>query len=135
VPGILLPLDLFFRFLFSLRSATASRLLSHWMPVTLGGMCYTIYLYHLAIISAMSRLTTRWLQVESYPLNYALHALVILPVVLILCMALFLLVEKPFMRWRPCGGRRPGRTPQPTSPKHPMMNDGHLQRCRPASNG
>jgi peptidoglycan/LPS O-acetylase OafA/YrhL len=101
VPGILLPLGLFFCFLFSLRSTTASRLLSHWMPVTLGGMCYTIYLYHLAIISAVSRLTTRWLQAESYPLNYALHALVILPVVLILCMALFLLIEKPFMRWRP----------------------------------
>gem|GEM_PF-5312953 len=64
-------------------------------------MCYTIYLYHLAIISAMSRLTTRWLQVESYPLNYALHALVTLPVALIICMALFLLIEKPFMRWRP----------------------------------
>lgn len=101
IPGALLPLCLFLCFRFSLRSVLISRLLAHWLPVTIGGMCYTIYLYHLAIISAMSRLTTRWIQIEFYHLNYAVHALVILPVVLITCMAFFLLIEKPFMRWHP----------------------------------
>lgn len=101
VPGVLLPLGLFMCFLLSLRGALLSRVLGHWLPVTLGGMCYTIYLYHLAIISAMSHVTTRFIRVESYGLNYALHVLTVLPVVTLICMVLFVLVEKPCMRWRP----------------------------------
>jgi peptidoglycan/LPS O-acetylase OafA/YrhL len=121
IPGVLLPLCLFLCFRFSLRSALISRLLAHWLPVTIGGMCYTIYLYHLAIISAMSRLTTRWIQIENYPLNYAVHALVILPVVLITCMAFFLLIEKPFMRWRPW--RRQAVEPAVTADVPKASND------------
>jgi peptidoglycan/LPS O-acetylase OafA/YrhL len=99
--GMVLPLGLLGTCVLSLRSGMMSRLLGHWFPVTFGGMCYTIYLYHLPVISAASRISTRFIQVESYPLNYALHALLLLPLVGVTGMALFFLAERPFMRWRP----------------------------------
>jgi peptidoglycan/LPS O-acetylase OafA/YrhL len=103
--GMALPLVLLGTCLVSLRSRMMSRLLGHWFPVTFGGMCYTIYLYHLAIISAASRVSTRFIQTEWYPLNYALHALLLLPVVGMIGMILFVCAERPFMKWRPWDGR------------------------------
>lgn len=98
-----LPLVVVAAFLLSLRAPWVSRLLSHWVPVTLGGMCYTIYLYHLAIISAVSRVVTPRITVECYYLNYAIHAAILLPVVVGICMILFVMFERPFMRWNPWG--------------------------------
>ena len=99
--GVLMPLWLLATFLLSVRSRLVSRLLSHWLPVTFGGMCYTIYLYHLVVISAAARITTRFIHAQSYELNYLLHALAVLPVLAAVAMILFALVEKPFMKWRP----------------------------------
>lgn len=99
--GAVLPVLLFTAIRLSLRSTMVSGLLGHWLPVTLGGMCYTFYLYHLAIISGMTRVTTHFITTPSYYLNYALHVLMVLPVITMICMALFAIAEKPFMRWRP----------------------------------
>ena len=67
-----------------------------WL-VTVGGMCYTIYLYHFFIISLAGRWT-----VGVYPLNgfvpsLLVQAVLILPVVFAVSAGLFLVFEKPFM--------------------------------------
>src|SRR5215475_9341658 len=72
---------------------------ARWI-VIIGGMCYTIYLYHILIIS---NLMTKTLPLASItrPLNldFAAQCLIILPAVFAVCALLFFYAEKPFMRW------------------------------------
>jgi peptidoglycan/LPS O-acetylase OafA/YrhL len=72
---------------------------ARWV-VIIGGMCYTIYLYHILIIS---NLMTKTLPMASgaRPLNldFALQCLMILPAAFAVCALLFFYAEKPFMRW------------------------------------
>ncbi len=113
IPGVngMLPLLVAAAMLTSLRSPFMSRLLGHWIPVTLGGMCYTIYLYHLAIISAAARVVTPRITVESYYLNYLLHAIIVIPLIIGVCMVLFAIFERPFMSWQPWSGKGRGQSP------------------------
>lgn len=87
--------------------------LRHWLPVTLGGMCYTLYLYHLVVISTATRLSTRWITVPHFEWNYALHVMVVVPLVIAVSAVLFALVERPCMQWRPTWSARV--RPQPVS--------------------
>ncbi len=68
--------------------------------VIIGGMCYTIYLYHVPLIAQMF-VRTAWLTSLARPfaLDFLMQALLIVPVVLAICAWLFALTEKPFMRW------------------------------------
>lgn len=87
-----------------------------WAP-TVGGMCYTIYLYHYHIISAVARWTIVLPAGRSYAANLVLQVLLNLPPILAGSAVLFLVFEKPFMvrdwpnRWRTCIRKviRPGR--------------------------
>ncbi len=69
--------------------------------VIIGGMCYTIYLYHVLIIS---RLTPQTIQLASRSrplvLDFLLHAALICIPLFIICGWLFIYAEKPFMRWK-----------------------------------
>nr|WP_242467553.1 acyltransferase [Thiocapsa imhoffii] len=86
----------------SLRGRWSSRVLSVAPVYLIGGMCYTLYLYHFYVISAVGRLALPWM-LASQPLwfNLVLMSLVVLPVVLLVGALLFILVERPFMVWRP----------------------------------
>lgn len=68
--------------------------------VIIGGMCYTIYLYHVPLISQMF-VRTAWLTSlgRAFTLDFLIQAILIVPVVLAICGWLFALTEKPFMRW------------------------------------
>lgn len=68
----------------------------------IGGMCYTIYLYHFQIISAVGKLVLPlgWLATLPLGLGILAAAALVVPVVLVISSALFLLCEKPFMRAR-----------------------------------
>jgi peptidoglycan/LPS O-acetylase OafA/YrhL len=78
---------------------------SPWVA-TVGGMCYTIYLYHQFIISALGRWTIRLSAGSSYASNLLLQAVLLVPPVLAASAVLFVLFEKPFMvrdwptRWK-----------------------------------
>ncbi|MGH9755021.1 MAG: acyltransferase family protein [Blastocatellia bacterium] len=69
-----------------------------WITI-IGGMCYTIYLYHILIIS---NLMTETLPLASitrpFDLDFALQLLMTLPVLFVVCALLFFYTEKPFMR-------------------------------------
>ncbi|HMV49386.1 MAG TPA: acyltransferase [Blastocatellia bacterium] len=68
--------------------------------VILGGMCYTIYLYHVTIIGQAFVYTGKWTSsARPFSADFLLHAALILPVLLALCAWLFIVGEKPFMRW------------------------------------
>jgi len=82
------------------------RCLSSPWVTTVGGMCYTIYLYHQFIISATGRWTIGLAAGSTYAGNLVLQAVLLVPVVLATSAILFVLFEKPFMvrnwplRWK-----------------------------------
>ncbi len=68
--------------------------------VIVGGMCYTFYLYHVPIVSALLS-KTAVLMTAGQPLwlDFLLQGLLVCPLVFILCSWWFVVTEKPFMRW------------------------------------
>lgn len=67
--------------------------------VVIGGMCYTIYLYHVLIISqAFVRTRGLSLVTRSLRLDFLYQSLIICPTVLLICGLLFVITEKPFMK-------------------------------------
>ena len=58
----------------------------------IGGMCYTIYLYHTLLISLASRIAVR------IDAGLAVFAILSLAAILVACPGLFLVLERPFMR-------------------------------------
>ena len=68
--------------------------------VIIGGMCYTIYLYHIPLLSEMVAHTKVWANTtRPLMLDFGLQAVLALFAVLVLCSVWFVLSEKPFMRW------------------------------------
>jgi peptidoglycan/LPS O-acetylase OafA/YrhL len=76
--------------------ATPAVLGNPWVA-TIGGMCYTVYLYHTLVISAMYRVTVH-LHTHTIWLDLLVQFLVTVPVVLLISAGLFALFERPFMR-------------------------------------
>ncbi|BDC49123.1 hypothetical protein F183_A14390 [Bryobacterales bacterium F-183] len=68
--------------------------------VIIGGMCYTIYLYHVPIITLFTGLV-RAVSSPGLPLwaDFALQVAVLTPLILVICSVLFVYTEKPFMGW------------------------------------
>jgi peptidoglycan/LPS O-acetylase OafA/YrhL len=72
---------------------------ARWI-VIIGGMCYTIYLYHILIISNLMTKTIPFASIaRPFNLDFALQCLMILPATFAACALLFFYTEKPFMRW------------------------------------
>lgn len=86
----------------ALRGPALRRVLGWWPIHCVGAMCYTIYLYHFFVVSAAGRLystTVGWDAPAG--ISLALFTLVALPLVLVACLLPYLLIERPFMVWRP----------------------------------
>ena len=64
---------------------------------TIGGMCYTIYLYHPFLKSALKHLLFRFRFTNLYWVNSALQTLCLASLIIAVSALLFLLFEKPFM--------------------------------------
>jgi peptidoglycan/LPS O-acetylase OafA/YrhL len=76
------------------------RLLTHPLIYIIGGMCYTIYLYHALVIVYAGRELTFSLSSPEQPLllNLCLQTLLLAPFIVIVCGVLFYFFEKPFMQ-------------------------------------
>ncbi|MBS1835495.1 MAG: acyltransferase [Acidobacteria bacterium] len=68
--------------------------------VIIGGMCYTIYLYHVPIITLFKGLVHA-VAAPQLPLwaDFGIQVLVLTPLILVICSVLFVYTEKPFMGW------------------------------------
>ena len=69
---------------------------TQWISI-IGGMCYSIYLLHLIIMSAVTKVLVH-LPIENKLLGYVLYAIIIMAVVLVVCAAFYWLIEQPCMR-------------------------------------
>jgi peptidoglycan/LPS O-acetylase OafA/YrhL len=93
------PLPVFLAYCAAFRGSLLNRFFSNRWLVVIGGMCYTIYLYHPIIVIGMGRLTARFLTASSpLWLNATLQMALMVPVILVCSSVLFVLFEKPFMR-------------------------------------
>ena len=94
------PLLIFGAYWAAFRGYYSSRLFSLPIIYTIGGMCYTLYLYHFYVVSAVGNPVLNW--VSSYTTSLTLLTLytllLVTPVVLVSGAILFILFEKPFMR-------------------------------------
>ncbi len=84
----------------SLRSKWWSALLSWWPIHGIGAMCYTIYLYHFFIVSGIGRV---WPHDSFGPssIDLVIFAAFTFPLVVVVCTVPYVLIERPFMVWRP----------------------------------
>jgi peptidoglycan/LPS O-acetylase OafA/YrhL len=64
---------------------------------TIGGMCYTIYMYHWLMISMLIRGTVH-LRIGIMWLDLLVQYLVLTPLIILACTIPFALFERPFMR-------------------------------------
>lgn len=70
---------------------------SHKILTTIGGMCYTLYLFHTVVISGFGNTTVFWQMSTNYEINLLFQSLLLLPPILIISGIYFVLVEKPCM--------------------------------------
>jgi peptidoglycan/LPS O-acetylase OafA/YrhL len=88
---------LFFTFYGSLRSVHFNKFLRSPWITGLGGMCYSLYLLHLGLIEFFMMIYKNVLPSHHYWINYVVGILLFLPLLLLICIPFFLLIEKPCM--------------------------------------
>jgi len=93
----LLPWVILFCCLAALLGVITAKALGNSWITTIGGMCYTIYMYHWLMISLLVRLTGRW-QTHILWLDLLIQFIVMSVIIIVLCAVLFALFERPFMR-------------------------------------
>lgn len=91
---------IFLAYYAAFRGPLSNRFFCNRVVYTIGGMCYTTYLYHFVVIFASIRIVERTGVLSGIPFDAALviEALVIVPLILLVSAAMFILVEKPCMR-------------------------------------
>ena len=94
---VLLPFIIVLLYLAAFRGRVCSALFSHPIITDIGGMCYSLYLFHFLIISAACRVSKPVHIGHDFWAYYLLQSVLVLPVVLIICGVFFLLVERPCM--------------------------------------
>jgi peptidoglycan/LPS O-acetylase OafA/YrhL len=94
-----LPFCIFLFYLAAFKSVILRRILTSPPIFLIGGMCYTIYLYH-GLMASVLALMTRKIYIHSLPLvvNYTIQFSIHATAVLTICIVLFKLIERPCMK-------------------------------------
>lgn len=90
----------FFAYVAAFKGVLSNRFFCQPGIYIIGGMCYTLYLYHYSVISVIGRLLTKVEFLNQLPvwLEIIVAGLVIVPAVLLFGTIMFILVEKPCMK-------------------------------------
>ena len=72
-------------------------LLGQPLITTIGGMCYTIYMYHWLMISGLIRLTIKF-STHIFWLDLLIQFVLMSAIIIAICSVLFALFERPFMQ-------------------------------------
>jgi peptidoglycan/LPS O-acetylase OafA/YrhL len=83
-----------------------------WIAI-LGGMCYSIYLWHFFIIALVFKASRHIVVSRDLLANFLVQSLLILPCILVGCVLYFVLIERPCMdpawpqkMWAALSGRK-----------------------------
>jgi len=71
-------------------------LAKEWLAI-LGGMCYSIYLWHFFIIALVFKASRHLVVSHDLLANFLLQSALILPCILAFCVLYFVLIERPCM--------------------------------------
>lgn len=111
-PHVLLPFLILLAYASAFKGVVLKRTLSMPWFYIIGGMCYTIYLYHALIMSFVGRITAKYQLGPTIGIEVVGQGLVISSSILVASTVLFVLFEKPFMSrslyLRVLGKARPG---------------------------
>jgi peptidoglycan/LPS O-acetylase OafA/YrhL len=96
----LIVIPTFFAYVAAFKGVLSNRFFCQPVIYIIGGMCYTLYLYHYSVISAICRLLIRVEFLNQLPawLEIIVAGLVIVPAILLSGALLFILIEKPCMK-------------------------------------
>ena len=94
---VLLPFVIVVLYLAAFRGRIFSTILCNSVITDIGGMCYSIYLFHFLLIYGVKHLTAPIHIGNNFWAYYALQLCFIVPVVMLFCGAFFLLIERPCM--------------------------------------
>jgi peptidoglycan/LPS O-acetylase OafA/YrhL len=89
----------------ALTNGVLRRLLSHKLLITIGGMCYSMYLTHFSVLTLLGALAAR-LPLARSPFFIVAFYIVAAATILSVTAAFFLLLEKPFMHRAALVGRK-----------------------------
>ena len=92
------PVLAFFLYMAVFRGPLTNWLMTKPLVTTIGGMCYSIYLFHNPVMGVIESATRSLAPTHLYSLNLLLQMLIVLPLMLIPTGTYFLLIEKPCMR-------------------------------------
>lgn len=86
----------------SLRGKLWTKVLGWWPVYCVGAMCYSVYLYHFFVLSALGGVFEHFVYGSvAKELLLPGFALIAIPAVLAVCALPYILIERPFMVWRP----------------------------------
>jgi len=94
---VVLPFVIVLLYLAAFRGRICSAIFSNPVITDIGGMCYSIYLFHFLVIYGVKHLSASLHFGHSFWLYFALQCCLIIPVVLLFCGTFFLLIERPCM--------------------------------------
>jgi peptidoglycan/LPS O-acetylase OafA/YrhL len=94
---VVLPFVIVLLYLSAFRGRISSAVFCNRIITDIGGMCYSIYLFHPLILYAVKHFTWPLHIGQNFWFYFVLQAALSLPVVLLLCGAFFLLIERPCM--------------------------------------
>jgi peptidoglycan/LPS O-acetylase OafA/YrhL len=94
---IMLPFVIIVLYLAAFRGRVCSAVFSNRVITDIGGMCYSIYLFHFLVIYGVKHITAYWHVGNNFWLYFAMQVCLIVPPVLLFCGAFFLLIERPCM--------------------------------------
>ncbi len=94
----LFPAWIFLLYFAAFRGRLANRFFSNRWIAAIGGMCYSIYLLHYEVISAVGRLTRRLGETAPYCVYLSLQLLLVGAAIVAICGVYFVAIEKPCMR-------------------------------------
>jgi len=97
VGHVVLPFVIVVLYLAAFRGRICSAVFSNRAITNIGGMCYSIYLFHFLVIYFVKHMTAPLHIGQNFWFYYALQACMIVPVVLLFCGAFFVLIERPCM--------------------------------------
>jgi peptidoglycan/LPS O-acetylase OafA/YrhL len=91
------PLLIAVAFVGAFRGALLRRLFTvEWLAIV-GGMCYSIYLWHFFVIALVFKVSRRVLVTHDLLANYLVQSVLILPCILAFCALYFIFIERPCM--------------------------------------
>lgn len=95
---ILLPWLIAGAYIAAFRGTTWNRVFRYWPVAVVGGMCYTIYLFHYLLLSGIGKVTKTVVVAGSYDATLLAYLVAMTLVIIPLCAVIFVILEKPFMR-------------------------------------